>query len=91
MEVEAEKKALLTGDDVLRNRRHLHERIMKRERVTKLYVRKEREAYEKRIEAHQMIERQKKAIWDEEAKAIEAQKILNTYKQYEDMQFTNSL
>lgn len=128
MEIEAEKKTLLTSEDVLRNQHltsirriqslalqasgyqlcdqlqehkkgrqdmetryeHLHDSIMERERVTELQVRKEREAeaHEKRLEARQMLEqqiaeRQKKAIWEEETKAIEAQKILNTYKQYE--------
>lgn len=128
MEIEAEKKALLTGEEVLRNQHltsirrinslalqatgyqlcdelqghkkaraqmearyeRVHDSIMERERVTELQVRKEREAeaQQKRIEARQMLEqqigeRQKKAIWEEEAKAIEAQKILKTYKQYE--------
>lgn len=68
----------------------VHDNIMERERVTELQVRKEREieAHQKRVDARRMLEqqiaeREKKAIWEEEAKAIEAQKILNTYKQYE--------
>lgn len=128
MEIEVEKKALLTGDDVLRNQhltsirrisslalqasgyllcdelkerkqeRHhmearyntIHDSIMERDRITELQVRKEREAdaHQKRMEAREMLEQQiaerhKKTIWEEEAKAIEAQKVLSAYKQYE--------
>ncbi|TYZ61255.1 hypothetical protein PybrP1_001096 [[Pythium] brassicae (nom. inval.)] len=68
----------------------IHDSIMERERMTELQVRKEREAeaQQKRLETRRMLEqqiaeREKKAIWKEEAKAVEAQKILNTYKQYE--------
>ncbi|TMW66957.1 hypothetical protein Poli38472_012073 [Pythium oligandrum] len=68
----------------------LHNQIMDRERVNELQQRREDAAvaHAKRIKARQMLEhqiadREKKKIHEEEAKAIEAQKILNTYKQYE--------
>lgn len=128
MEMENEQKALLTGEEVLRNQHllsirrinsltlqasgyklcdelqahkkvreqteatydRLHDSIMERERVTELQLRQEREAdaRQKRVNARHMLEeqiaeREKKAIWEEEAKAVEAQKILTTYKQYE--------
>ncbi|DAZ92462.1 TPA: hypothetical protein N0F65_012692 [Lagenidium giganteum] len=128
MEVDAEKRAVLTSEDVLRNQHltsirrvqslalqasgylacdalkerqkerqemedrynRVHDAIMEHERVTELDRRKEAEAqaHAKRMEARTMLEkqiaeRQKKAIWEEEAKAIEAQKILQTYKQFE--------
>lgn len=128
MELEAERRAPLTGDealfhphleslrkisslalqatgylkcDQLRERQKgrqamedkynlVHDSIMERDRIAELQQRREDQevARTKRVEAremleHQIAERQKKAIWEEEAKAIEAQKILNTYKQYE--------
>ncbi|KAJ0407177.1 hypothetical protein P43SY_001135 [Pythium insidiosum] len=128
MELDAERRALLSAEDVLRHQHlvsirkvnslatqatgymtcdalkthqharaeveskydRLHNQIMERERVTELEQRKEDEAkaHAKRIEARKMLEqqiaeRQKKKIHEEEAKAIEAQKILKTYKQYE--------
>lgn len=127
-ELEADRRAPLTGDEVLRNqhltslrkinslalqatgymkcdqlKQHqkgrqqmedkynlIHDSIMEHDRVAELqqWRTDEEEARLKRIEARQILEqqiaeRQKKVIWDEEAKAIEAQKILNTYKQYE--------
>jgi hypothetical protein len=128
MELDAQRKALLTNDDILQNqhlisirkvnslalqangymacdslREHqkeragmeakynrLHDQIMAKERVDELTQRKEDEAIAraKRIEARQMLEqqiadRQRKQMYEEESKAIEAQKILATYKQFE--------
>lgn len=69
---------------------NIHDNIMERERRRDIQRRKdaEVEAHEKRMEARQVLEEQiaerhKKGIREEEAKDIEAQKILKTYKQYE--------
>ncbi|OQS02678.1 hypothetical protein THRCLA_04963 [Thraustotheca clavata] len=66
------------------------ERMMDKDRTNDLLVKKAAEsaAREKRVEARnmlegQILERQKQKIRDEEAKAIEAKKILQVYKQYE--------
>ncbi|RLN37897.1 hypothetical protein BBJ28_00005233 [Nothophytophthora sp. Chile5] len=128
MELEADRKALLTDDEVQRHPHlvslrkinslalqasgyqlcdalkghqkerqqmearynNIHDSIMERDRIRDIQQRKsdEAEAHTKRMEARQVLEeqiaeRQKKAMWEEEAKAIEAQKILKTYKQYE--------
>ncbi|RLN56552.1 hypothetical protein BBJ29_002198 [Phytophthora kernoviae] len=128
MELEADRKALLTDDEVLRHRHleslrkinslamqakgyqlcdslkerqkereviesrysNIHDSIMERDRRRDIQKRKddEAEAHVKRLEARQVLEEQiaerhKKAIWEEETKAIEAEKILKTYKQYE--------
>ncbi|KAL4151100.1 hypothetical protein PRNP1_010486 [Phytophthora ramorum] len=69
---------------------NIHDNIMERERRRDIQKRKDDEvvAHAKRMEARQVLEEQiadrhKKTIREEEAKAIEAQKILKTYKQYE--------
>ncbi|KAF1792248.1 hypothetical protein GQ600_21087 [Phytophthora cactorum] len=78
MELEAERKALLTGNEMINNQ-HLESLQRKDAEV---------EAHAKRMEARQVLEEQiserhKQSIREEEAKDIEAQKILKIYKQYE--------